>query len=36
MFPVGDFELLFFHGISLQEEEYADLILIAAKVGFIQ
>jgi len=30
MFPVGDFELLFFHGISLQDEEYADLI------GFVE
>ena len=29
--PVGDFELLFCHGIPLQDRECGDLILITAK-----
>jgi len=29
--PVDDFELLFCHVISLQEQEYGDLILTTAK-----
>lgn len=29
--PVGDLELLFFHVISLQDQECGDLILTAAK-----
>lgn len=29
--PVGDFELLFYHVISLQDQECGDLILTTAK-----